>query len=300
MANLFLFIGFYKSDKIVVDKFKNKYRIPSSRWQSWDYGSQGSYFITICTRFRKHYFGKIENEEMYLNELGLITHQEWLKSPTLRPDMNIELGEFVVMPNHFHGIITIGENQFNKMKIDHDCNDIDKIYKAGCIDPYDECRCCNGAMDGAGGNNRCCNANGGVDGNVGCRNRRDAMHGVSTKTTTTTTGISPMTDTYPPFEYPFSFPDPPPPGLCIPPEIWIPMSTHPANKFGPQSKNVGSIIRGFKSSVTTYARINNINFNWQDRFHDHVIRNAEEYFRISEYIKNNPKKWKGDRFNKSK
>ncbi|HRC31964.1 MAG TPA: transposase, partial [Bacteroidia bacterium] len=41
------------------DKFKNKYRIPSARLQTWDYASEGFYFITICTKNRKHFFGEI-------------------------------------------------------------------------------------------------------------------------------------------------------------------------------------------------------------------------------------------------
>lgn len=50
---------------------------------------------------------------MRLNELGKIAEQEWLKTPSIRPDMNLELGEFIVMPNHFHGIIYIGNNKYN-------------------------------------------------------------------------------------------------------------------------------------------------------------------------------------------
>jgi hypothetical protein len=42
-----------------MDKFKNKYRIPSARLQSWDYGANGAYFITICTQNREHFFGEI-------------------------------------------------------------------------------------------------------------------------------------------------------------------------------------------------------------------------------------------------
>jgi putative transposase len=78
-----------------MDKFKNKYRIPSARLQSWDYGSRGLYFITICTKDRNHYFGEIENDEMVLNELGLIVNSEWEKTTEIRPDMNLELGEFI-------------------------------------------------------------------------------------------------------------------------------------------------------------------------------------------------------------
>ena len=125
-----------------------------------------------------------------------------MQSMEIRPDMNLSLGEFVVMPNHFHGIIFIGANDFNTN----------------------------------------------VNQNIA---RRDGMHGVSTVT---------------------------------------------GNKFGPQSKNLSSIVRGFKSSVTTWARKNNIPFHWQDRFHDHMIRNATAYNRISNYIINNPSQWQEDKF----
>ncbi|MEO7990541.1 MAG: transposase, partial [Chryseolinea sp.] len=73
-------------------------------------------------------------------------------------------------------------------------------------------------------------------------------------------------------------------------------TTKPANQFAPQSKNLASIIRGYKSAVTTYARKNNIPFNWQSRFHDHIIRSADEYYRISNYIVNNPAQWQKDKF----
>ncbi len=72
----------------------------------------------------------------------------------------------------------------------------------------------------------------------------------------------------------------------------------PKNKFGPQSKNLGSIIRGFKSAVTTYARKKNIVFKWQDRFHDHKIRSSVDFMRISEYIKNNPVNFHRKKFRK--
>ena len=102
---------------------KKEYRISSARLQTWDYGNIGSYFITICTKNMKHFFGEIADDEMHLYEIGKIAEQEWIKTIELRPDMNLELGEFVVMPNHFHGIIIIGENQFNT-KIDISKKDI--------------------------------------------------------------------------------------------------------------------------------------------------------------------------------
>ena len=51
---------------------------------------------------------------MRLSEIGKIVESEWIKTPVIRPDMNLKLGAFVVMPNHFHAIIMIGENQYNR------------------------------------------------------------------------------------------------------------------------------------------------------------------------------------------
>ncbi|MDM8158642.1 hypothetical protein QUH73_02310 [Labilibaculum sp. K2S] len=94
-------------------KFQNKYRIPSARLKDWDYGSNAIYFVTICTHEREHYFGEITNGKMILNEIGELAASEWMKTPEIRPDMNLELGEFVIMPNHFHVLITIGKNNYN-------------------------------------------------------------------------------------------------------------------------------------------------------------------------------------------
>lgn len=124
------------------------------------------------------------------------------------------MGEFVVMPNHFHAIILIGENKYN--------------------------------------------GNGDGDRDVH-RNvyRRDAMHCVSTTRT-----------------------------------------TDAQNHFGPQSKNLASIVRGFKSSVTTKARkMVNVDFAWQSRYHDHIIRNSVSFENIQQYIITNPQKWLDDLFN---
>lgn len=106
------------------DLFKNKYRIPSARLQTWNYADQGMYFITICTANRECYFGNVvetrsfasaseshgptlfeQEYQMELNTLGDLVEREWVRTIELRPDMNLEMPEFVVMPNHFHGIV---------------------------------------------------------------------------------------------------------------------------------------------------------------------------------------------------
>lgn len=93
------------------NKFQNKYRIPSARLQTWDYGNNGSYFITICTKNREHFFGEIQltTSEMQLNEMGKWAEQLWIEIPIHFPF--IELGNFVVMPNHVHGILIIDKNE---------------------------------------------------------------------------------------------------------------------------------------------------------------------------------------------
>lgn len=63
------------------------------------------------------------------------------------------------------------------------------------------------------------------------------------------------------------------------------------NQFGPQSKNLASIIRGFKSAVTMAARQINSDFQWQSRFHDSILRNHHAFDTISSYIIDNPKNW---------
>ena len=77
----------------------------TTRLQSWNYGWAGVYFITICTKNRVHYFGEIENGEMILSPVGIIADILWYEIKNHAK--NVELGAFVVMPNHVHGIITI-------------------------------------------------------------------------------------------------------------------------------------------------------------------------------------------------
>ena len=89
------------------EKFKNKYRIASARLQNWDYRWSGAYFITICTAEREHYFGEIENGKMNLSNLGVIADIFWHEIPIRKPF--VKLGEYVIMPNHIHGILIIDE-----------------------------------------------------------------------------------------------------------------------------------------------------------------------------------------------
>ncbi|HEX2787234.1 MAG TPA: transposase [Ignavibacteria bacterium] len=90
-------------------KFKNKYRIPTSRLKGWDYGSSGLYFITICTKNKVPYFGNIQFDEakdtasIQKTKLGLIAENFWTEIP--KHFAFVKLDEFIIMPNHIHGII---------------------------------------------------------------------------------------------------------------------------------------------------------------------------------------------------
>lgn len=91
-----------------MDKYKNKYRIPSTRLQSWDYKWDAAYFITICTDAHLHLFGTIENGKMSLSNVDIIADILWHEIPN--HSQNVELGSFVVMPNHIHGILILSGN----------------------------------------------------------------------------------------------------------------------------------------------------------------------------------------------
>lgn len=68
------------------------------------------------------------------------------------------------------------------------------------------------------------------------------------------------------------------------------------HSFGAQRKNLASIMRGIKSSLTYFARCHQIDFDWQSRFHEHIVRNQREFDEIYQYIENNVLNWKQDCF----
>ena len=179
------------------NKYKGKFRSETTRLKSWDYGWNGAYFVTICCKDRECFFGEVVRKRVILSKIGKTTESYWKEIPKHFPF--VRLGEFVVMPNHVHGIIHIEKE-----------ND---------------------------GHNA-----------VGTQNLASLR--VERK--------------------------------------------QPLNKFGPQSQNLGSIIRGFKTGVTKSARKIRNDFKWQSRYYDHIIRDRESLARITEYINRNPENWEDD------
>ncbi len=97
--------------------FKNKYRIESARLQTWDYANEGSYFINICTKDRYHYFGEIVEGKMQLSPAGILAEVFWYEIKNHAK--NIGLGEFVIMPNHIHGILILHATDVSDVETRH-------------------------------------------------------------------------------------------------------------------------------------------------------------------------------------
>ncbi|MBN2147255.1 MAG: hypothetical protein JW726_07695 [Anaerolineales bacterium] len=81
----------------------------SIRLKGYDYTQPGAYFITLVAWQRENLFGEIRQDEVVLNKMGLVASQEWGKIPRRFP--RLELGAFVIMPNHMHGILIIHEDR---------------------------------------------------------------------------------------------------------------------------------------------------------------------------------------------
>lgn len=92
----------------MAEKFRNKYRVPSARLQNWDYGSNGAYFITICTKEMQHFFGEVVDKKMILNSVGELAEEYWIE--ILKEFPYVEFGNFQIMPNHMHGILIIDKS----------------------------------------------------------------------------------------------------------------------------------------------------------------------------------------------
>ena len=215
----------------MLDKFQGKYRIDSARLKNWDYASNGAYFITICTQNREHYFGEIENGKMQVSPAGAIAHVLWQEIKNHAK--NISLGEFIVMPNHVHGILILNGN--------------------GPV---------------------------GHDGDVALGFDRDVACNVPTEDPDGRMDVACNVPTNVPTD-----------GLTT-----IPDKNEEMAAISPKPNSVSTIIRSYKSAVTNYCNRLGIEFGWQPRFHDHIIRNDEAFQNISAYIKNNPSNWKEDKF----
>jgi putative transposase len=79
----------------------------SIRLQGYDYSQPGGYFVTMCTHKKIMLFGHIKNEKMILNPSGTVARGEWLQIKRIFPIVEIYEEEYIIMPNHIHGIVWI-------------------------------------------------------------------------------------------------------------------------------------------------------------------------------------------------
>ncbi|EHC14048.1 transposase [Fischerella thermalis] len=86
-------------------KFQGKYRVESTRLPNRNYAANGSYFITICTKNRDHYFGNVVSGQVHLSVIGKIAQRFWVDIPNHFDYTYIDA--YVIMPNHVHGIVVI-------------------------------------------------------------------------------------------------------------------------------------------------------------------------------------------------
>ncbi len=87
----------------------NRYRSQSIRAPWWNYADNGAYFLTLCTQHRIHSFGDISNNAMQLSSMGDIAQTYWANIPQYFPYATLD--EFIIMPNHLHGIIIINNTK---------------------------------------------------------------------------------------------------------------------------------------------------------------------------------------------
>ncbi|GHT52018.1 hypothetical protein AGMMS49982_11140 [Bacteroidia bacterium] len=220
------------------EKFQNQYRLKSARAEWHDYGG-GTYFITVCTAQREHFFGEIVDGQMQLSPIG-----EYLSENLQNVAQHYSYAEmplYVIMPNHWHAIVFIdGEKTPQNRNTQYP----PPKHNPQCTPPKHDPQCRDVA----------CHVSDASKGDVAQMRAGDVARHVSTNAAMI--DIRAM-------------------------KGWLSVA-----------------IGGVKSAVTKYANGNKIDFAWQPRFHDHIIRDTEEINRIADYIENNPATWDIDCFNK--
>jgi len=243
------------------NKFQNKYRIPSARLQTWDYANNGAYFITICTQNRHHFFGTIQNQEMQLSEIGKLAVQFWMEIPNHFPF--IELGNFVVMPNHVHGILIINHSVETRFIASNENNNETRFIASNK----------NNNEPRFIASNKNNNEPRFIASNENNNETRFiAPNDINNNNNNETRLIASLQGDVGGFS---------------------------GNKNPMINDNISKIIRWYKGRCSFECRKINPNFGWQTRFHDHIIRNAKSFDTIQNYIFENPLNWKNDKFYKN-
>ena len=249
------------------DKFQNQFRIESARAQWWNYGWNAAYFVTICTAHREHYFGEIINGKPVETGHCPVSH-----FPVSTNVMQLsEIGRLTEkfwrsIPEHFPFVkldvfVVMPNHIHGILMIDkpNDNRDMDRIgefVESGQYVETGQCPVFQENIDDTQ-TKQCL---------VSVENIDDSQTGQCPVSTNDATHAT----------------EPKTPGEL---------------RFRNQGKEtLSSIVGSFKSVVTKYAHYIHADFEWQERFHDHIIRDTEEYCKIANYIENNVTNWQNDKF----
>ena len=228
----------------------------SIRLKGYDYSQDGLYFVTICCQDRICRFGKIENDEMILNEYGKIAFDEWIK--LTKRFSNFELDVFQIMPNHIHGIIvlnvgaTLAVAPIDNVVAQND--DIDGNIATLAVAPIaDNAVAQNDDIDG----NMATLAVAPIADNAVAQNDDDVVDDIRA-------GASPAPTS---------------------------MMGTVSNIVGAYKSLVtNGCLKIYKSKNEIMGKL------WQRNYYEHIIRDERSFDYIAEYIINNPKMWDEDRF----
>lgn len=95
-------------------KYLNKYHSESHRLQSWNYGDDAFYFVTVCTKNREHFFGEVIDGKMKLSPIGHIANSCWHEIG--KHFSYIKLHNHVIMPDHMHGLLEFAKDEDHSLK----------------------------------------------------------------------------------------------------------------------------------------------------------------------------------------
>src|SRR6185312_4381802 len=225
--------------------FKNKYRIPSARLEGWDYSRNAMYFVTICTKERKHFFGEITGGKMTLSDTGKLCEEYLYKIPVFSPFVLID--EAIIMPNHLHVIFVIDNFVDAAEETSLETFPQETFFQETFFQEtfFQE------------------------------------TFFQETFFQETFFQETFFQETF--FQETFFQ------------ETFFQTSLQHSS-ISPKSGSLSTIIRSFKGAVKKDSKPIDPSFEWQTRFHDHIIRNQNSYWNIKKYIQTNVDNWKDDRF----
>ena len=272
------------------ENLQDRHHRRSIRMKGYDYSQPGAYFVTICTHGKQSLFGKIVDGEMQLNDFGKVVEFTW--NDLVNHVDGIELGPFVIMPNHIHAIIhiiapanTVGAGSGINASVGAG-SDINASVGADSD---------NGASVGADSDNGA---------SVGAGSEPARTEPARTEPARTEPARTEPARTEPARTEPTrTEPARTEPAHTEPartePTRTEPTRTEPARTSARKQTPLSEIVRQLKTFSA--KRINLLRKStgkpvWQRNYYEHIIRNNESYQKIGDYILTNPIQWENDRY----